>query len=117
MRLISCHIENFGKLSNVDIDFNGSVHKICERNGWGKTTLSSFILSMFYGLEGTNKKKYEENERKQYLPWNSGYFGGELTFEVDGKKYIILRNFGKKDNEATFQLGLLREDRRGTFWS
>ena len=104
MRLISCHIENFGKLSNVDIDFNGSVHKICERNGWGKTTLSSFILSMFYGLEGTNKKKYEENERKQYLPWNSGYFGGELTFEVDGKKYIILRNFGKKDNEATFQL-------------
>ena len=62
MRLISCHIENFGKLSNVDIDFNGSVHKICERNGWGKTTLSSFILSMFYGLEGTNKKKYEEND-------------------------------------------------------
>lgn len=104
MKLISCHIENFGKLSNIDIDFNSGVHKISEKNGWGKTTLSGFILAMFYGLEGTNKKKYEENDRKKFLPWNSGYFGGELTFETKGKKYIIVRNFGKKDNEAEFKL-------------
>ena len=104
MRLISCHIENFGRLSGVDIDFKSDVHRICENNGWGKSTLSAFIRAMFYGLDGTSKKNYQDNERKQFLPWNSGYFGGELTFEVGGKCYTIVRNFAKKDNEATFKL-------------
>lgn len=104
MNLIKCHIENFGRLSNVDFDFNKGVNSILEENGWGKTTLAAFIRCMFYGLAGSRKKEYIENERAQYQPWNDGFFGGEITFEVDGKTYIIRRNFGKKDKDATFQL-------------
>ncbi len=104
MNLISCHIENFGRLSNVDFDFNKGVNSILEENGWGKTTLAAFIRCMFYGLMGSRKKEYIENERAQYQPWNDGFFGGEITFEVSGKTYIIRRNFGKKDKDATFQL-------------
>ena len=36
MKLISCHIENFGKLSNVDLDFDTGLNDICKDNGWGK---------------------------------------------------------------------------------
>ncbi|MBP3233575.1 MAG: AAA family ATPase, partial [Eubacterium sp.] len=100
MNLIKCHIENFGRLSNVDFDFTKGVNSILEENGWGKTTLATFIRCMFYGLAGSRKKEYIENERAQYQPWNDGFFGGEITFEVSGKTYIIRRNFGKKDKDA-----------------
>ncbi len=36
MKLISCTIENFGKLNNVTYDFSGECNTICEDNGWGK---------------------------------------------------------------------------------
>ena len=51
MRLISCTIENIGKLNNVTYDFSGECNTICEDNGWGKSTLASFIRVMFYGFK------------------------------------------------------------------
>ena len=50
MRLISCHIENFGKLSDMTVDFSEDMHIIMEENGFGKTTLAAFIRVMFYGF-------------------------------------------------------------------
>ena len=47
MKLISCTIENFGKLNNVTYDFSGECNTICEDNGWGKSTLASFIRVMY----------------------------------------------------------------------
>ena len=44
------HIENFGKLSNVDLQFDKGLNEIFAENGWGKTTLSIFIKAMFYGM-------------------------------------------------------------------
>lgn len=104
MKLLSCHIENFGKLSNVDLDFKTGLNDICKDNGWGKSTLGAFIRCMFYGLEGSRKKVYSENERTMYQPWNGGFFGGSLSFEVGGKEYTIERDFGKKDKDMTFKL-------------
>ena len=34
MRLIQCHIENFGKLHDVTIDFHEGLNRICQKNGW-----------------------------------------------------------------------------------
>lgn len=97
MRLIRCHIENFGKLHDYAVDFEKDTHIICEENGWGKSTLAAFIRAMFYGLEGERKRSIEENERKRYTPWQGGVFGGQLTFEVDGKEYIVTRTFNEQD--------------------
>ncbi len=97
MRLIRCHIENFGKLHDYAVDFEKGTHIICEENGWGKSTLSAFIRAMFYGLEGERKRSIEENERKRYMPWQGGVFGGRLTFEVDGKEYTVTRTFNEQD--------------------
>ena len=48
MKLIHLHIENFGILSNFDFDFQNDLNMIKEENGFGKTTLGTFIKVMFY---------------------------------------------------------------------
>ena len=50
MKLISCYIENFGKISQKEFVFDERITLFLEENGYGKTTLAEFIKSMFYGL-------------------------------------------------------------------
>ena len=104
MRLITCHIENFGKLSNYDHVFQQGVNVIHHENGWGKTTLAAFLKAMFYGMTSTTKRSVLENERKKYMPWQGGAYGGSLTFEHNGTSYRIERFFGDKDRDDTFVL-------------
>lgn len=104
MRLISAHIENFGKLSNEDFDFTKGLNVIYKENGWGKSTLATFLRAMFYGLEGEGKRDDILSERKRYAPWQGGPFGGTVSFEAKGKVYEITRFFGSKAAEDSFEL-------------
>ena len=104
MRLISCYIENFGKLHDEKIDFSQVLNAICRENGWGKSSLCAFIRTMFYGFEGERKHNIIENERKRYTPWQGGAFGGKLVFEKEGKKYEITRVFKDKEINDIFEL-------------
>lgn len=104
MRLLSCHIENFGKLCDCTLDFREDLNVIYKENGWGKSTLAAFIRAMFYGFEGERKRKLEENERKRYKPWQGGTFGGQLVFEIQGKQYQITRIFHDKEANDEFEL-------------
>lgn len=103
MKLLKCHIENFGKLSNYDYDFHDGLNTIKEDNGFGKTTFASFIKAMFYGLESKRNTKVLI-DRKKYEPWQGGKFGGNIEFELQGKKYKIERFFEKKEVDDTFKL-------------
>ena len=51
MKLIACHINNFGKLSDLNINFNDGVNVINQPNGWGKSTLAAFLKKMREGVE------------------------------------------------------------------
>ena len=104
MKILRCHIENFGKLKDLEIDFSGTLHVIHEDNGWGKSTLAAFIKVMFYGFANEGKRSDIENERKKYKPWQGGVYGGGITFETDGRSYEFTRTFGAKDKEDTFKL-------------
>ena len=104
MKLIELYIENFGKLKNYKYSFSPGLNVINEENGYGKSTLAAFIKSMLFGLEDTRRPKLDENDRKKYLPWQSGVFGGTLTFSAGGKKYRIERTFAPKASEDTFAL-------------
>lgn len=104
MKLISCHIENFGKLHDYSVDFSDGANIVCEENGWGKSTFAAFVRAMFYGLEGDRKRDIEDNERKRYRPWQGGVFGGQLVFEMQGKEYLISRIFNDKDVNDEFEL-------------
>lgn len=104
MRLIRCHIENFGKLQDCSFEFTQGNNIFCRENGWGKSTFAAFIRVMFYGFEGDNKRKDLENERKRYQPWQGGNYGGQLTFQVHGKSYTVVRLFRDKKANDLFEL-------------
>ena len=106
MRLISCHIENFGKFNNVDVDFSDGINVFLKENGWGKSTLAAFLRIMLFGFEGDKVRNEIENERKRYKPWTGGTpYGGNLTFmDADGDIFVISRVFGQKQADDTFEL-------------
>ena len=104
MKLISCHIENFGKLSNLSLDFNDGINVINEANAWGKSTLAAFLKAMFYGFDSRKEAGAFEKERVLYRPWQGGSFGGEVDFEVGGKQYRISRTFGSTEKTDQFYL-------------
>ncbi len=104
MRLISCHIENFGKLFNLSMDFVDGINVINESNAWGKSTLAAFLKTMFYGLDSKKDPKAFDKERNIYRPWQGGSFGGEVVFEVDGNRYRISRSFGRTEKQDEFHL-------------
>ncbi len=105
MKLIKCYISSFGGLKDYTIDFSSGLNQIKQDNGWGKSTLATFIKVMFYGLDGSSKRAISENERKKYKPWNSTEtFGGYVHFEWGGNEYIIERFFGNKESEDTVKL-------------
>lgn len=104
MKVLEAHIINFGKLHDATITFDGNLTTFLHENGWGKTTLSVFLKSMFYGMEHTTKKNISENEKKKYNPWQGGTYGGTLTFEHKGKTYRVSRTFSEKANSDTFEL-------------
>ncbi len=101
MILKECYVSSFGKLKDFKYNFNDKLNVINQENGFGKTTLSVFIKSMFYGLNDS-KRDVDHNERKKYKPWNSlEKFGGYITFEKNNCLYKIVRFFGNKEAEDT----------------
>ena len=104
MKLISCKINNFGKLSDYERSFSDGITVFLERNAWGKSTLAAFIKVMFYGFEGENKKLISDREREKYRPWNKGTYGGKIVFETAGKTYILQKTFGLKEKDDTAAL-------------
>lgn len=101
MKIISCHIDAFGKLNNVDVKFNESLNSVCQENGFGKTTLAMFIKAMFFGFDNSRKKM---NDRVQYQPLSQGNYGGTLTFETEKGKFKIIRSFKSTLTKDTFEI-------------
>lgn len=104
MKLIRLHVENFGKLQNFDFSFERGLNVFLEENGWGKSTLAAFIKAMLYGMPASSKQSLDENERKKYMPWQGGAYGGSLEFSTASGKYRIERFFGAKESGDSFVL-------------
>ena len=103
MKIEKCHIENFGKLCDLDISFEDGLNEICAGNGAGKSTLSAFIRAMLYGFEGDGKHGLA-SERRRYSPWQGGPFGGSMTFCANGRSYKVIRRFADKAKSDEFLL-------------
>ena len=104
MRLVECYIENFGKWSDVSFSFEPGCQVICQENGWGKSTLATFIKVMLYGFQDEKVRDDYRNERKRYRPWQGGVYGGRLEFQAGGQSYVITRVFGSREKEDRFSL-------------
>ena len=109
MRLISCHIEGFGRLHATDFSFDPGMTVFCEQNGYGKSTVAAFLRAMFYGLPtGTARSHF--NDRIHYYPFAGGQFGGNLVFEMQGHTYRIERFFDRRSATAD-TLAVFRDGR------
>ena len=104
MILNKVFVSSFGNLKNYSQDFILGVNVIKEENGFGKSTLATFIKCMFYGITD-GKKSIAENERVRFKPWNSTEkFGGYVVFTFKGQRYKLERYFGNKSSEDTVRL-------------
>lgn len=101
MRILKCHIANFGCYSDKIFDFSTNLNPFFLKNGEGKTTLAMFIKAMFYSLEKSSKSSYE---RTHYMPYVSGEYGGSIEIEIDGKCYRIERTFEKTPAKDTLKI-------------
>lgn len=104
MRLISLHIDHFGNLQDFDLRFDQNPTVLLKENGWGKSTLASFIKVMFYGFAGELKKSSADREREKYRPWMGGTYGGSIVYEAGGKQYEITKVFGERSKEDSCTL-------------
>ena len=93
MKILSCYINNFGILSDREFVFNDGLNEICEDNGWGKSTLTSFIRVMLYGFENEAAKIKAGRERFAFKPWQGGVYGGTLNIEIGNTIYSITSSF------------------------
>ena len=104
MKLKKCYVSSFGKLKDYTYDFGDGLNTIKEDNGFGKSTLATFIKAVFYGLNDS-KRNVNDNERIKYRPWNSvGTFGGHIEFEWGGQDFKLERFFGAKESEDSVKL-------------
>ncbi len=84
-------IGHFGGVKEFDCSFSEGINLIEGRNEAGKTTISTFIKFIFYGLSGKTKSG-GLSERRKYQSWETDSADGALEFTHKGTRYRIERS-------------------------
>lgn len=92
MRLTKIHVAGFGKLRDYTLEPKAGLNRLEYPNGWGKTTLASFLCAMLFGLPG-NRDAIHKNLRQQYTPWEGGSYGGYIELSSALGDFRIERRF------------------------
>ena len=96
MKLLSLHIDGFGKFKNKDLQFADNMNIVYGYNEAGKSTIFMFIEAMFYGLERAKGRASKSDTWTKFKPWGNGdIYGGSLRFSYHDKNYRIERDFTK----------------------
>ena len=100
MKIISLHVQDFGKLHDVKLPLNDGINVISNSNGFGKTTVASFIRAMLYGFTYRTANGVKDSAR--FAPWQgTGRFGGSIVVLHEGQTYRIERFFGVTQKQET----------------
>lgn len=85
MLIESISIAHFGKLHNLEFDFNEGLNVIEGKNESGKSTIAGFIRYMLYGFSGIADKRH-------FISWETSSAQGSMTVRIkDGSRYRIDR--------------------------
>lgn len=107
MKIVSVNVIAFGKLHNVNINFDDGINLLQQSNGFGKSTLCAFVRAMLYGLNYSYKttEGVRANDVTRYMPWTSTQkFGGSMQICHEGKNYRIERFFGNTARAESLQV-------------
>lgn len=111
MKILFLSVKSFGKLSNVELNFNDGVNVISNANGFGKSTMAAFIRAMLYGF--TYGRLKGATDASHYAPWGSEEkFGGSMTVEHNGETYRIERFFGKTAKSEQLSVTTARNNKQ-----
>lgn len=99
MRIISAHIDGFGKFADRDFAFGEGINVIYGHNEAGKSTLHGYIEAMLLGPNRKNRG-FARSIHESMEPWNLAVpYGGSLRVSSEGEVFRIERNL-KKGQEA-----------------
>lgn len=97
MRIVKVHVDGYGRLADVDLDFDVGLNVIMGPNERGKSTLRAFVTDMLYGQrrDGQAPGRGEEGDLRR--PWtNPEVYGGRLWYELGrGGAFEVSRCFAK----------------------
>ncbi|HIU87692.1 MAG TPA: AAA family ATPase [Candidatus Avilachnospira avistercoris] len=107
MKLNHIHIDAFGKFRDLRLEFSDGINIIYGRNEAGKTTLHAFLMAMFFGLSEKPGRLGREQSYERYKSWgDESVYGGELSFDHEGREFILRRDFMK----GPADLSITRDD-------
>ena len=66
MKILSLHIDGFGKLNDRDLSFKDGLNVVYGRNEAGKSTLHTFIRGMLFGIE-RQRGRASKKDRKSVV--------------------------------------------------
>lgn len=97
MNIKEIRIDNFGKLSGVQIELRQGINLVYAPNEGGKSTLHAFIRGMFFGMPRMRGRAARTDSYSRYEPWeNPSSYGGRIRLECGGKQFRLSRNFSKE---------------------
>ena len=102
MKILSLHIDGFGKLSDRDLSFEDGLNVIYGKNEAGKSTLHTFIRGMLFGIERQRGRASRNDTYSRFEPWSgTGAYQGWLRLESQGEIFRIERRFQKGNKNLT----------------
>ena len=96
MKIKKIYVSAFGSLKDFTLELSDGFQVIYGENEAGKTTLTEFIKSMFYGT-GRRAAGQSVSIREKYTPFDGTPAGGRVFFKHSGKDYCLERQFRKSD--------------------
>ncbi len=93
------NIYGYGRWIDQQIDIQNPLQVIYGPNEAGKSTIIAFIKGILFGFPD---KKHSPHG--QYQPKGNAPYGGEMTFEVDGHLYKIVRTGLKYNGTIKFTI-------------
>lgn len=96
MKILSLHIDGFGKLNDLDLSFEDGLNVLYGKNEAGKSTLHTFIRGMLFGIERQRGRASKNDTYSRFEPWSgTGAYQGWLRLESQGEIFRIERRFKK----------------------
>lgn len=95
MKIKSIYIHSFGGIKNFNLDLSDGLQVIYGENEAGKSTICEFVKAMFYGSKKTAGMTM--SAREKYAPFDGSAPAGRITFEQNGREFVLERQFRKSD--------------------
>lgn len=94
MKILSLHIEGFGKFHDLDISFKDGLNVVYGKNEAGKSTLHTFIRGMLFGIEKQRGRAARNDVYSKYEPWKgSGTYEGWCGWRAKARYTVSREGF------------------------